>query len=190
MPVPLARTRFAVVDVETSGLSTRRHQVLQVGVVVVTGDGQVLDRFASLIGPRRRWLFRVGPTQIHGITRSNLRNAPSAPAVLAAFRSRLDGAQLVAHNAPFDLAFLRKAARRAGVELPLGRALCTLQLSRRLDPERLHSHRLDDLCSRYGIQLVRPHDALSDADATAALLPHLLREAGITSADQLDGLVR
>ena len=69
--------------------------------------------------------------------------------------------------------------------VPIVDPLCTLTLSRRLDPDRQLSHRLGDLCARYGIELVRPHDALADADATAALLPHLLKAHGITSAAQL-----
>ncbi len=54
---------------------------------------------------------------------------------------------------------------------------------------RERSHRLADLCERYGIENHRPHHALGDADATAALLPHLLHEAGVETVDQLAALV-
>ena len=184
-PVPISALRFAVVDVETSGLSLRRHHVLQVGLVVVDSDGVVLDRWSSLLAPRRRWFYRVGPSELHGIHRRDLRGAPPAATVLRELQRRIGDAQFVAHNASFDEAFLRKAARRSQVELELGPALCTLRMSRRLDPERQLSHRLGDLCARYGVELVRPHDALADADATAAVLPHLLRAHGITAAGQL-----
>lgn len=188
VPSPVRTQRFAVVDVETSGLSLRRHQVLQVGVVVVDGDGTVLDRWSSLVGPQSRWFFRVGPTHLHGIHRRQLRSAPPASQVLEELARRIEGARFVAHNAPFDVAFLRKAAARAGVTLVLDQPLCTLRMSRALDPQRLQSHRLADLCARYGIDLVRPHDALADADATAAVLPHLLRAHGVTTVDQLAAL--
>lgn len=168
--------RYAVVDVETSGLSVRRHRVLQVGVVVVDSDGVVIDRWSSLVRPRHRWWYRVGPTRLHGIRRRDVRDAPPASTVLAALAQRIDGAQFVAHNAAFDTAFLQRAARRARVTLTIDDPLCTLRLSRSLDPQRQLSHRLADLCARYGVELVRPHDALADADATAAVLPHLLRE--------------
>jgi DNA polymerase-3 subunit epsilon len=177
--------RFAVVDVETSGLSLRRHHVLQVGVVVVDGTGQVLQRWSSLLAPRSRWFFRVGPTELHGIRRRDVRAAPPAAHVLRQLATHLAGARFVAHNASFDLAFLQKAASRAGVELPIQQPLCTLRLSRQLDPDRQLSHRLGDLCARYEIQLVRPHDALADADATAAVLPHLLQAHHIQTVDQL-----
>ncbi|MFN8020516.1 MAG: 3'-5' exonuclease [Acidimicrobiales bacterium] len=177
--------RFAVVDVETSGLSLRRDRVLQVGVVVVDGTGQVVDRWASLVRPRRRWFFRVGPTELHGIRRRDVRDAPLLADVMQRLSGTLQGSVFVAHNASFDVAFLRKAASEVGVFLPLDQALCTLRLSRELDPQRTMSHRLAALCERYDVALVRPHDALADADATAAVLPHLLAAHGITSREQI-----
>lgn len=182
--------RFAVVDVETSGLSQRRHHVLQVGVVTVDSDGNVLDRWSSLVRPHNRWFFRVGPTKVHGIRRRDVRNAPPAAEVMGALAGRLSGARFVAHNAPFDLGFVRKAAASAGVDLPIDEPLCTLRLSRALDPERTMSHRLADVCERYGVALDRPHDALADAEATAAVLPHLLRAHGVQTEDQLAALPR
>ena len=162
--------------------------VATVGVVVVDGTGAVLERWSSLVAPRSRWWFRVGPTKLHGIHRRDVRTAPAAPQVMAQLAARLHGARFVAHNAEFDIAFLRKAAAGAGVELPIAEPLCTLRLSRQLDPQRQLSHRLADLCARYDIQLTRPHDALADADATAAVLPHLLQAHGIVRVDQLPSL--
>lgn len=189
MPELVSAQRFAVVDVETSGLSVKRHHVLQVGVVVVDGTGVVLQRWSSLVAPRSRWWFRVGPTEIHGIRRRDVRSAPPAPEVLAQLAALLHGTRFVAHNAEFDMAFLRKAAHRNHITLALDQPLCTLRLSRQLDPERQLSHRLGDMCARYDIQLTRPHDALADADATAAVLPHLLHAHGFETVDQLPVLV-
>ncbi|MBI4885146.1 MAG: 3'-5' exonuclease, partial [Actinobacteria bacterium] len=109
--------------------------------------------------------------------------------VLTELANRIAGARFVAHNAEFDLAFLGKAARRTGVQLRFTDPLCTLKLSRQLDPDHLMSHRLGDLCERAGIQLVRPHDALADADATAAVLPLLLQAHKIATVDQLPAWV-
>jgi len=177
--------RFAVVDVETSGLSVSRHRVLQVGVVQIDADGAVLDRWASLVRPRRRWWFRVGPRRLHGIDRRSLRRAPSARDVHDQLVRRLDGCVVVAHNASFDLAFLHDFSRRIGRTLPVQASLCTLALSRQLDPERQQSHRLGAVCARYDVLLERPHDALADADATAAILPHLLAAHRITTLAQV-----
>lgn len=185
MPLP----RFAVVDLETSGLDTRRHRILQVGMVVVEADGSVVDQWSSLI--RLRWpLQRVGPTHIHGIDRRTLRGAPSLDDALDELGTRMRGAIFTAHNAEFDSSFIVRAARRRSsddpVRLGLAPRLCTLRMSRRLDPDRELSHRLGDVCERYGIALERPHDALGDATATAAVLPHLLAAHGITETDQLE----
>ena len=77
----------------------------------------------------------------------------------------------------------------AASTLPLDRRLCTMQLSRRLDPDRLLTHGLSDVCARYAITIDRPHDALSDARATAAVLPHLLGAHGVRDeADLLSPL--
>ena len=92
------------------------------------------------------------------------------------------GRILVGHNVDFDAEFLERAARKAGVELDVAGRLCTLGLSRSLDPDRARTHRLADLCARYGVPLQRPHDALADAIATAAVLPHLLQAHGIDLA--------
>lgn len=179
---------FAVVDLETSGLSTRRHRVLQLGVVTVESDGTVLDTWSSLV--KLRWpLQRVGPTEIHGITRRTLRGAPALDDALDQLGARLDGSIFTAHNAAFDAAFIARASRHRPPDDPLRRGieplLCTLQMSRRLDPLRERSHRLADVCDRYGVVLERPHDALGDALATAAVLPHLLDAHGITTVEQL-----
>lgn len=181
--------RFAVVDVETSGLSTKRNRVLQVAVVTVDGDGNIIDRWSSLIRPRNRWLFRIGPRHIHGLTRARLRAAPPATDVLVELARRLEGSTFTAHNADFDAAFLRRMAAGQPVTLSLTPQLCTLRLSRRLDPERKLSHRLSDVTARYGVTNDRPHDALEDALATAAVLPHLLRAHGVSTGDQLSRLV-
>ena len=99
---------------------------------------------------------------------------------------RLDGAVFTAHNVRFDWPFIERAARRAGLHAAVPRRLCTLRLSRQLDPERQLSHRLGDVCARHGIVNDKPHDALYDARATAAILPHLLGAHGVSSAADLE----
>lgn len=190
-PTPDAVTplRFGVVDVETSGLTVGRHRILQIGLVLVEIDPSThhpteIDRWATMVRLRRPW-ERLGPRRIHGIRRRDLRGAPRTDDALRQLQQHLDGVVFTAHNASFDAGFLEEAARRSGVPLELGPRLCTLRLSRRLDPERSLSHRLADLCARYGVDLDRPHDALEDAIATAAVLPHLLRAHGITRREQL-----
>lgn len=212
LPASLASVEFAVVDVETSGLSSRSHRILQVAVVRARADGTVIDRWCSYVRPRWRWFARMGPTHIHGIHRRHVRRAPTADAVLTELGRRIDGAVLTAHNLRFDWGFLARAAARADRPLPTGPRLCTLQLARApyaaadaaaadhavvsgvgvgLPPTDAPrpSFRLGDLCIAYGIPLINAHDALADAEATAGLLPHLLHAAGVTTTDQLAQLV-
>jgi DNA polymerase III subunit epsilon len=173
---PVASARFAVVDVETSGLRPDRHRLLQIGVVRVLGDGTVVDRWDTLLKAPWRPL---GGRRVHGLSRRVLRGAPRLRAVRAELVHLLDGSILCGHNVEFDWSFLVRGFRRAGYPAPDALRLCTLHLSRALDPERERSHRLGDLCARYGVELARAHDAAADAAATAAILPRLLTAAGI-----------
>lgn len=178
--------RFAVVDIETSGLSTRRHRILQVAVVTVD-DGDVVDEWESLI--KLRWpLQRVGPRRVHGISRSRLRGAPRQREVLTELAERLDGVVFTAHNVRFDWQFIERAAQRSNVPISPSHRLCTLRMSRALDLDRVLSHRLGDVCERYGVSNDRPHDALHDARATAAVLPFLLAAHQVSDVADLEPL--
>ncbi|MGB3736276.1 MAG: 3'-5' exonuclease [Ilumatobacter sp.] len=184
MPLP----RFAVVDLETSGLDARRHRMLQIGMVTIDASGTVHDEWETFV--KLRWpLSSVGPTHVHGITRSMLRQAPRVNHALDEFAERLGDSLFVAHNARFDGEFLARAARHRNAPLGLAdsleRRLCTLRMSRRLDPDRELSHRLGDVCERYAVPLDRPHEALADARATASILPHLLVAHRVTGVDDL-----
>lgn len=181
----LEGVRFAVIDVETTGLRPSRHHILQLAVVTVDVHGHELDHWSTYVKPPHWPLARLGARRIHGITRPLVRHAPAARGVLAELAERVDGAVLTAHNMAFDLGFIRRGAERYGVAFPEAPLLCTLTVSRSLDPERLLSHRLTDVCRRYAVSLDRPHDALADAQATSAALPYLLKDAGITTWEQL-----
>jgi DNA polymerase-3 subunit epsilon len=178
--------RFAVVDIETSGLSTRRHRMLQVAVVTVENN-IITDEWSSFI--KLAWpLQRVGPRNVHGLDRATLRHAPAQKSVLPEIAERLNGAIFTAHNVRFDLPFIHRASRRSGIPVTRQADLCTLTLSRLLDPDRQMSHRLADVCARYGVTNDRPHDALHDARATALVLPHLLEAHGVRSETDLSPL--
>lgn len=185
----LMATRFAVVDLETSGLSMRRNRMLQIGLVHVDAVGTVSGSWSTYVRPRYWPIAKVGPTNIHGIRLKDLRGAPRLRPVLDEFNERTAGCVVVAHNLDFDWGFLEMAARRADHRLVDNARLCTLKMSRSLDPERLRSHRLGELCTYYGVEHAQPHHALTDALATAQVLPRLLRQANVTTREQLDQFV-
>jgi DNA polymerase-3 subunit epsilon len=177
----VAERRFAVVDVETNGLSSRRDRLLQIAVITTTGDGEILDRWSSSVRPR---FGRVGPTHIHGLTAHDLKEAPTFADVAPDLVRRLDGAVFTAHNAEFDWGFVARALRRAGYRAPDTTRLCTARLSRAVAREAA-SHRLVDVCERHGIVITRAHDAAADAEATAAVLPFLFADGALETADDL-----
>ena len=175
---PLAMPRFVVIDVETSGLSARRDRILQVAAVELDSTGAVVNEWSSFVRPR---FGRVGPTHVHGLTAASLRSAPAFRVVAPELARQLEGAVVVGHNIDFDWAFVRRSLKRSRVPLAPTPRLCTLDLSRSLDPDRLMRHKLADICSRLDVPLDNAHDALADARATAEVLHHLLRSAQLDS---------
>ena len=114
---PTKLPRFVVIDVETSGLSSRRDRILQFAVVDVDDNGAVIDEWTTYLRPR---FGRVGPTHVHGLTAAGLRSAPTLRLVAADIANRLDGAVVVGHNIDFDWAFVRRSLKRARVPLAPG----------------------------------------------------------------------
>jgi DNA polymerase-3 subunit epsilon len=181
---PLHDLRYVVFDTETTGLEPGH--TLQLAFVVVRGDGKVIDEFSTYI-KRRFWRpGRLGAHHVHGITRRHLRSGMPMAAALERLEQACDEALPVAHNAAFDLTFLRRESSRLGRPLRLEPALCSLRLSRSLDPQRSRRHKLANLVEHYGLESIPTHDALADTLATAALLPHLLRERGAERLSDLD----
>lgn len=165
--------RFAVIDVETSGLSVTQHRIVEIAVVTTDPWGRVLDEWVTRINPRGP----VGATHIHGITAADVAHAPVFADVIAPLTERLAGAAIAAHHAAFDLAFVRAEYARAGWDMPDLPALCTLRASEFHLPT-LERRRLADCCWAVGTPLVGAHSALGDARATASLLaaymnPHI-----------------
>lgn len=182
---PIRDVRFAVVDTETTGLSTDDDRVLQIGVVVVRGDATIEHQFVTYL-KRLSWGFgHVGAYHVHGITRRQLRKGMKPIEALEMLNVLIDGCVFTAHNTKFDLGFLRSDSTRLEVPLKVTGPLCTLTLSRKLDPSRSKSHKLGDVAARYGKSTDRPHDALADALLTAAVLPSLLAAHNVNTYGDL-----
>jgi DNA polymerase III subunit epsilon len=164
-PSELCASGFAVVDLETTGLGPSQERILELGIVCVGPSGEVLAEWASRFNPEGR----MGATHVHGITAEDVAEAPRfrdrVGEIVGLLRSRV----LVAHNAVFDVAFLRAEFDRAGWALPEVPAFCTLQASWYYLPD-LHGRRLPQCCLAAGIRARSQHVALDDARATAALL--------------------
>lgn len=162
---PVAQPRFAVIDVETTGLSSSQHRIVEIAVVTTDPWGRVLDEWTTRVNPQGP----IGATHVHGIRDSDVTNAPVFADVVAHLNVRLAGAAIAAHHARFDLAFVRAEYARAGWDMPFVPALCTLEASEYHLPS-LDRRRLGDCCWAVGTQLTDAHSALGDARATAGLL--------------------
>lgn len=185
----LDSVEFLVVDVETTGLSTSDDLILQVGAVVTDARGSIKRQVSWYVRPGNGefpWDSPHPPAHhIHGITNDQLRRGLPTKRALRRLRRLARRRVLVAHNAKFDYGFISSESQRHAIAIDIEQPLCTLELSRKLDPKRAESHRLATLCERYGIPLDNAHDALCDATATARLLSILIKSHGATTVGDL-----
>ncbi|ATY84991.1 PolC-type DNA polymerase III [Kyrpidia spormannii] len=179
---PLQEAEFVVFDTETTGLNAREHTLIEIAAVKVRG-GKLVDHYASLIDPG----VPISPKiqELTGITNDMVKGQPGLSEVLEGFRKFAAGAVLVAHNAEFDMGFLQSAARKLGQPPWDHPVLDTLALARVLYP-RERNHRLKTLTQKFNVELVNHHRAAADAEATAKVFLHLLREAEARGAHHLD----
>ena len=160
--------RYVALDVETTGLSARNgDRVIEIGAVAIEGQS-IVDEFSSLIDVDKRIPWRV--QQVHGITNEMLSGEPKPDEVLPEFYEFITGSILVAHNASFDIGFLRHEFALLGMSLN-NRSLCTLKMSRKLYPY-LPNHKLGTV-SRYllgkSCRQMQIHRALDDAKLAAMI---------------------
>lgn len=181
---PLDRLHYVVFDTETTGLSpSGGDEIIQIAAVRIVG-GRILtgETFNTLVDPRRT----IPPESVpfHGITDGMVAGKPTIDAVLPQFRSFVSGAVLVAHNAAFDLKFLKMKERAAGVSFDCP-VLDTMLLSRMLLGND-GDHTLDGIAERLGIAVVDRHTALGDSLVTAAVflrMVEMLREHDVRTLD-------
>lgn len=184
---PLSETTFVVVDLETTGCSPRTDRVTEIGAVKVRG-GEVLGEFQTLVDPGGS----VPPliTVLTGITDAMLIDAPRMEAVLPAFVEFARGAVVVAHNARFDLGFLRSAAERMGLPWTEPPVVDTVALARRvITRDDAPNHKLSSLAAFFNARVAPDHRALTDARATVDVLHGLLDRLGALGVTHLDDLL-
>jgi len=163
---------WAVVDVETSGFRPGHARVVSIAALALGDDGNVEQSLYTLLDPG----VDPGPTHVHGLTAEMLAGQPIFADIVEPLIEILRGRTLVAHNVGFDYAFLAAEAEMVGAELPIDSAMCTVELTRRLElgTENL---RLETLAAHWGITQIRPHDALDDAMVLAQILKPVLARA-------------
>jgi len=163
-----AEGRFIAVDVETTGLSTKRgDRIIELGAVALEGD-RIGEEFHALISVKER--IHWAAQQVHGITNEMLLGKPMAEEVMPEFRRFITDSTLVAHNARFDIGFISDEFQRLGLGLT-NPYHCTLELSRSLYPKLLN-HRLETVYRHlFGSipEKTMRHRALDDARLVARM---------------------
>jgi DNA polymerase-3 subunit epsilon len=178
---------FCVVDLETTGGSAAAGSMItEVGAVKVRG-GEVLGEFQTLVNPHQA----IPPfiAVLTGITDSMVATAPRIEQVLPQFLEFAQGCVLVAHNAPFDVGFLRHFAEQQGRPWPTFEVLDTAKLARRvITRDDAPNCKLSSLAVVFGSATTPNHRALSDARATVDVLHGLMERLGNLGVHTLEEL--
>ncbi|MBC7202307.1 MAG: 3'-5' exonuclease [Pusillimonas sp.] len=163
---PLDELTYVVFDTETTGLSPEQDDIVQIAAVRIVNGRRIQNEvFDTLVNPGRA--IPVASTRVHGITNAMVADAPDIPTAIQRFHKFAHNAVLVAHNAPFDVGFLKKYEARANCQF-VHPILDTVLLSAVLFGQG-ENHSLDALAHRLGITISEEarHTAIGDATATA-----------------------
>ncbi|WP_214413775.1 DEDD exonuclease domain-containing protein [Sphaerisporangium fuscum] len=188
---PLDQVTFVVFDLETTGGSSAEHAITEIGAVKVRG-GEVLGEFATLVDPGRP----IPPfiTVLTGITDVMVTAAPRIEQVLPSFLEFIRGTTLVAHNAPFDVGFIKAGCQAHGYPPPANPVVDTADLARRvLTRDDVPNCKLSTLARVFRSTTEPCHRALADAKATVDVLHALIERVGaygVQTLEELKGFVR
>lgn len=156
---------LVIFDIETTGFSSMNDKIIEIGAVKVR-DGEVIDEFSAFINPERSIPSKI--TELTGITDTMVKDAPLIGEVILQFEDFIRNSTLVAHNAYFDVGFIRKNLADVGrsIDNPI---MDTVPMARFLYPD-LKRHRLDVISRHLGIDMGSHHRAVDDAKTTHRIL--------------------
>lgn len=177
---------FVVFDIETTGFSPVENNIIEIGAVKIE-NGEITDRFSTFVNPKEPIPYRI--EKLTGINDSMVVDAPYINDALRRFAEFCEGSVYVAHNAGFDMSFLKAKEEAAGIFREYSYA-DTLGLSRLLVPE-ISRFKLDNLCKFFKISLENHHRAVDDAEATAHIFLKLIEritEKGLHTLEEVNEL--
>jgi DNA polymerase III epsilon subunit family exonuclease len=188
---PLHQATFVIVDLETTGASPKKGAAItEIGAVKVK-NGQYLGNFESFVNPLAPIPEYI--TEMTGITDLMLANAPVIDEILPAFLEFAGSENetiIVAHNAPFDLSFLKSAAKELNLSWPKYKTLDTVTIARQvLSKEDVPNCKLSTLAQFFGTITEPNHRALDDAKATTEILHGLIERLGSFKVYTVDSLM-
>ena len=173
-------------DIETTGLKVEREAITEIGAVVLR-NGEVAERFQTFVNPNRRLTPEI--VGLTGITDAMLADAPQLKEALTSFLEFVGDRPLAAHNAEFDISFIRAGCRKVG--LPFDPTYVdSLILAQNLLPE-LHKYKLDIVAEHLDLPAFNHHRASDDAAMVAYMLipffEKMEREQGIHRLQEING---
>ncbi|WP_416198002.1 MAG: PolC-type DNA polymerase III [Sporanaerobacter sp.] len=177
-------TEYVVFDIETTGFSPINDKITEIGAVKIK-NGEIVDRYNQLINPEVSIPEKI--VDLTGITDELVRDKPTIDNILPDFNNFIGDSVLVAHNASFDVGFIRQNLSKLGMDIE-NPILDTLELTRSLFPE-LKSHKLNIVAKHLNISLENHHRAVDDAEATAQIFlkcKNILLEKGIKKLDEIN----
>ncbi len=163
---------FAFLDVETTGLDPASGDKICEIAVIKTIDGQLADEFVSIINPGRNIPERA--ISIHGITQVMVNRAPFFRDIAKDLLDFLNDAVIVAHNAKFDLEFLRSELKNLTLSLPENEVIDTLGIARRY--YKFPSNNLGEIAKSIGLPIDEQHRALADVTTTKDIFEYFLKD--------------
>ncbi len=182
---PLSQITFCVVDLETTG-SGPEAQITEIGAVKVCG-GEVVGEYQTLVNPGGHIPAVIAV--LTGITNAMVATQPRIAQVLPSFLEFARGTVLVAHNAGFDIGFLKRACAEHGQSWQANAVVDTVALARQvLLRDEVPNCKLSTLAAHFGATTVPNHRALSDARATVDVLHALVERVGNLGVDTLEDL--
>ena len=179
-------TEYCVLDIETTGLSFRTESITEFGIMKYK-NGEVIDQFACFVNPEKPIPYEI--TEITGITDEMVKNAEKIDQVMPKVLDFIGDSVLVAHNADFDIGFIKYNCEKLGLKLN-NTYMDTLKLAKEVFPE-MKRYKLGLIASNLGIKVEVAHRALDDVDTLVKVLRIMfekVKEKGITDLDGVNAI--
>ena len=177
---------YVVFDLETLGLNSHKNEIIEIGAIKLQGR-RIVDKYSQLINPKRSVPKKI--EEITNITDSMLEGMPTIEEVLPGFMEFVGDATMVAHNAPFDMGFIKRDIKKyLGIDFNPA-VIDTLQMARDLYPDQ-RGYNLKAMTKFLKVGLENHHRAVDDSQATAAMFAIFLErylDKGITNQKDMTG---
>lgn len=181
----LEQLSYIVVDLETTGLDPANDEIIEIGAIKI-GNGEVKDIFNKLIKPERQ--IPAGITELTGISQEMVNDELPIKPVLEKFAAFIDDSILMAHNADFDISFLKNNFKKYLNKDLHNFTVCTLLVARDILPN-LENHKLHTIAKYFGVEVANRHRAIGDVEVTYQVWQNLskkLKDRNIATKQDLE----